>query len=263
MEQSIRRLCLITCGILFYAIIIILIIRHQIIDGNGIQVEIDDIEIVDNGPSINIPLLYWTTATTADINATIESTHDENIFATNYSMALVPKKKWTVNMWQSKCITGKLSLPIATVYVAQSDTLNCDRFFTCSQLVCDLQKDDMFPYGDIQYNFVITGQGSIFEGLSWGCKVHNRTIANNTILVLLTGQYVVSGDHVNDKQYRSLELFLQYNVMAKTLSSTYWLAPVCCIVPGNNPNKLLYWHLAANFPRFYYLCYNSKQCRNA
>lgn len=268
---GVKMYCLLTCVSLFYGVIVILIIRHQIIDGNGIPDVInDDYQLVrDNGPGIDISELYWTTTsnTSSDVtiegvNATTESAYKHSL-TVNYSQVLVPKKQWTGGVWNPKCRTTPIKTPATTVYIAQSQTSNCGRYITCAKFVADQLRHDISLYSDIQYNFVITGQGSIFEGLAWGCKVHNDTVDADEILVLLTGDSNFAKEYVNDKQYESLLLFLGYSVATRKLASDYWLKPVCCIVPGGgNPGKRLYWHLTVNFIRFYYRCTNIIQCKH-
>lgn len=267
-----KRYYLLSIVVIFYAIVIILIIRHQIIVGNREPEADDDSYIIDNGPDIYLPVLIWsvtdttittkaTNTTSAGVDTTTGIYYDRDIDQ-NYSRAFVHKKTWSVSKWDAKCLTVPLTLPVTTVYVAESQTRNCRRYLDCLTFVSALQDHDSTPYGDIQYNFVVTGQGSIFEGLSWDCKVHNKTVGTDAILVLLTGYSKVDDYYVSSEQYESLRLFLRYNVMMRKLSPTYTLKPVCCIVRGNNPGKNLYWGLWIGVDHFYYHCNNPQNCTN-
>ena len=63
-------------------------------------------------------------------------------------------------------------------------------------------------YADIQYHFLIGGDGSILEGLSWNCSQHYHAVPDRcSIVVALSGHtykritYFDVDFEVNTKQY--------------------------------------------------------------
>ncbi|XP_034937433.1 peptidoglycan-recognition protein SC2-like [Chelonus insularis] len=53
------------------------------------------------------------------------------------------------------------------VIVHESGGPNCGNFADCCKCVKDLQQKDITSKGDIRYNFLIGGDGAIYEGRGW------------------------------------------------------------------------------------------------
>lgn len=115
----------------------------------------------------------------------------------------------------------------------------------------------MFNHSNVQYNFVIEGDGTIFEGLSWNCSLNSDTRVTDTssILVAFTGDSEYRGKfglleyEITGKQYAALKLFTVSNVINRNLSPSYQLIPHCCIHHGRFPGKWVYSNLT-RFEKF-------------
>ena len=114
-------------------------------------------------------------------------------------------------------------------------------------------------YRDINYNFIITGDGRIYEGRSWTCKVEDTRIepASKTIYVALTGN---PADEVTNQQINSLQDLLAYGNDNYYLKSNYKVKPYCCVVPSDNPDKHVF-ELMKNVTKFYSNCNNTPNCK--
>ncbi|CAH1169624.1 unnamed protein product [Phaedon cochleariae] len=81
----------------------------------------------------------------------------------NYS--IYSKKQWGGAEPKS---VRPLPLPIGLVIISHSVTSACDNFDSCSRIVRGIQKDHFdINLSDVCYNFLIGGDGSIFEGRGW------------------------------------------------------------------------------------------------
>lgn len=185
--------------------------------------------------------------------ASIEATTEVFQPAKKYSDVLIPKGNWSLEMTTGDCKTS-LKLPVTKVIVRETVTDNCNNYSDCEQLVLNIQHKEMERYTrDIQSNFLITGDGLIFEGLSWKCKVEDENTQSTAIWISLTGNslnFLYLKNYINHRQYDSLKLFLTENQINGNLSPSYELIPYCCINSGFNPDKTVYIDLMV-FENFY------------
>lgn len=159
-----------------------------------------------------------------------------------YSDILVKKSNWSTGHVNASCRT-RLELPITKIYVSETNKANCIK---CRSTVLDMQTYDTTWKRDIQYNFVIGGDGLIFEGLSWSCKVDNEATDSTSIWVAMTGKSydpATTRELVNSAQYTSLRLLITANLINNNVAWDYQLLPRCCILYGRNPGKLVYDNL--------------------
>lgn len=181
-----------------------------------------------------------------------------------YADVLVSNGNWSSVVNTSVCKT-LLEPPVTKIYVRETQTKNCHNYFRCKGLVLDIQRHEILYYGDdIQSNFVITGDGLIFEGLSWRCKVHHWRTENSAIWISLTGNskdWEGYKNYINHKQYSSLKLFLTEHLVSGKLALSYHLIPFCCIISGSNPGEAVFNNLT-QFETFYgEECLKTHQCR--
>ena len=100
---------------------------------------------------------------------------------------LIRKSNWSsAHIISADCPT--LQLPVTKVFIIETVTQNCKTNSWCRNIVLDIQKSDMLLWNYIQYNFVIAGDGSIFEAQSWNYTTcHYKGIDTKSLLVAMTG----------------------------------------------------------------------------
>ena len=103
----------------------------------------------------------------------------------NYFNVLRKRNDWTSIPADRNCLT-LLQLPINKIYISETSSENCHTLSHCKAELLNILERDKFIFDDIQYNFIIAGDGTIFEGLSWKCKVLHKWTDNNSIWVSLT-----------------------------------------------------------------------------
>lgn len=105
----------------------------------------------------------------------------------------------------------------------------------CSQMVRNLQKADMRTDGldDIRYNFLIGGDGSVFEGRGFnGLGQHTPNYNDNSLGIALIGRF----DKVapTEAQVLALRKLLQFGIAWEYLRSNYELFGYDQLVPGDD-----------------------------
>ena len=81
---------------------------------------------------------------------------------------------------------------------------------------------------DLQFNFLIGGDGKIYEGLSTVCPVGK--FGPKSIVVTLIGDSTKESSRINTRQYEALELLIDAGVAIGDIVAQYQLAPMCCAV---------------------------------
>ena len=170
---------------------------------------------------------------------------------------MISYRNWSSQVRYFYCV-NRVKLPVTKLYILETSTSNCFDYKGC-KVRMNLQWEwfQSLGYSDIQYNFLIGGDGSIFEGLSWNCSQHcYEGLDRSSIVVTLTGQtynrikYSDVNYEVTTEQYAALKLFIMANVINGNLSPSYQLIPYCCVVNTGNPGKWVFTNLTL-FEHFY------------
>ncbi|XP_074042825.1 peptidoglycan-recognition protein SC2 isoform X10 [Leptinotarsa decemlineata] len=110
-------------------------------------------------------------------------------------------------------ITG----PVHMVIIKHTAGGYCDNFVACSKIVSDLQSlSATNGWPDIYCNFLISGDGNIFEGRGWGVQPQER---NNTVDIVFIGNYVI--DEMNSLMIDAAKALLKDGVEKKYLDDDY------------------------------------------
>lgn len=192
-------------------------------------------------------------------------TADLNTKITNkYSDVLRQRNNWTSIPVAGSCSTP-LQLPINKIYISETATVNCHSYSNCEFELNNMLIRHKLLWDNIGYNFVIAGDGTIFEGLSWKCKVHNKRTDNRSIWVSMTGyshhdKIYMRDNKITEQQYNALHLLITANVIGGIISPSYHLLPYCCLLSGKNPGEEVFRRLN-DFEHFCgFLCVNREQC---
>lgn len=114
---------------------------------------------------------------------------------------------------------------MTTIWKVQP-TNSSDLFFqdACSQAVRNIQKSDLktASLDDIRYNFLIGGDGSVFEGRGFnGIGEHTPNYNNASLGIAMIGRFEETPP--TEQQVVSLRKLLQYGIAWEYLKSNYEL----------------------------------------
>ena len=125
-------------------------------------------EVVEATSSLQIDYEARNTARVSDTKtASTNANTKDSETVRRYSELLVPKSNWSLGDIKVPCAVP-LQLPVTKVYVEETKSKNCFGYGQCKDLLLDRQRSYYENSNtDIQSNFLIVEDGSIFEGLTW------------------------------------------------------------------------------------------------
>ncbi|KAJ3662571.1 hypothetical protein Zmor_006913 [Zophobas morio] len=130
---------------------------------------------------------------------------------------LTSRELWKAHVASSTM--PKLKLPVQRVLFLQTNSSSsCDGKSHCAKLVQELQCKHMneWKLPDIIYNFVITTDGTIFEGRGWNFQTDlSIGISDNAIAIGFLDNFRFNSSTI--KQIESLKLFLNTSVLDRKL----------------------------------------------
>uniref|UniRef100_A0A182N1R7 Peptidoglycan recognition protein family domain-containing protein n=1 Tax=Anopheles dirus TaxID=7168 RepID=A0A182N1R7_9DIPT len=134
-----------------------------------------------------------------------------------------------------------LKLPVNNVIIAHTATEGCTTQQACKALVQSMQRYHMNTnkYGDIGYNYLIGGDGSVYEGRGWS-KVGAHTKDYNTYSqgIAFIGNYETN-DHPTEAQMQQLETLLHNGTASGWLAGDYKLFGALQLKTTISPGKFL------------------------
>ena len=195
---------------------------------------------------------------TASSSTTARNIHSNPVnvdsIVTQYLKNLIERRRWDSRYTEQNCKTP-LKTPITSIYVSESLGSNCYSYLSCVEVITDKLTSDAKSGNDSHYNFILTGDGFIFEGSSWNCT----DVGNSTsIHVMLTGNSNSEYYKTSEIQFMQLDALITANVITGKISRAYAVGPICCAVPRQVPCKHLYQTLLG-FKRFI-PCLSVDQC---
>ncbi|KAJ8668491.1 hypothetical protein QAD02_010154 [Eretmocerus hayati] len=131
--------------------------------------------------------------------------------------------------------------PFDWVIISHTDTGSCFEQIECSLLMHRIQTMNMETKGweNIGYNFLIGGDGNIYEGLGWDREgLRTRGYHKKNLEIALIGDFESSEPTVD--QLESLKKFLKYGVQLKELDKEYKLVGERQLAITNSPGLRAY-----------------------
>nr|CAI5846144.1 unnamed protein product [Callosobruchus analis] len=132
------------------------------------------------------------------------------------SFYLVSRRYW--NAEPPSVDIPKLKLPIDRILLSQTNTTLCETDSDCERQVLNLQKKHkaILNRPDILYNFLIGGDGRIYEGRGWQNRTEWHNPDENILSIALLGNF---GDQPpKPSQIEALLAFLDLSVMKKRIT---------------------------------------------
>lgn len=140
----------------------------------------------------------------------------------NYSMLLRTRPEWFSIKPNVECQPLRIH-PAKFVIVAHTVTTNCYKEFNCQTVVKGIQAYDLKNnLCDITYNFVIGGDGNIYEGRGWG-KNGDHTYGFNcdSVGIAFLGNYNLQ--RLTRKMISAFKLLLEEGLKIGEIAEDYKL----------------------------------------
>lgn len=137
--------------------------------------------------------------------------------------------------------TDPLVHPTNFVIISHSVSPTCDSFRSCSNLVRGFQEWHFSEgFYDIGYNFVIGGDGDIYEGRGWDVRNFHHW---PSIGICFIGSF--NKDELNDRMISAAKLLIEQAFNTSKISTDYILVgqnqtdPRLPLSPGNNVYRII------------------------
>ncbi|GLV32803.1 Peptidoglycan recognition protein SC1a [Carabus blaptoides fortunei] len=150
---------------------------------------------------------------------------------------------------QWKCAPANKNLPalqkpIKYVIISHTAGRFCETFAVCSAIAQSVQKYHLPLFGDIKYNFLIGGDGNMYEGRGWDVQ---NTIRASSINVALMGNFIY--DRMTENIVTALNSLLTIGKQGGHLASDYKLVCHNQTVNTESPGTNAYRKIKT-FPHF-------------
>ncbi|XP_067644480.1 peptidoglycan-recognition protein LC isoform X2 [Eurosta solidaginis] len=157
----------------------------------------------------------------------------------NGSLLIISRDEWLA-MAEGEGVEI-LKLPVPRVIVAHTASGKCDTKKECDQRVRDVQAFHLLSneWGDIGYNFLVGGNGLVYEGRGWN-KVGAHTLGYNrdSICIAFIGTFIEELPTEND--LKAAQLLIEEGVKLGILAKDYRLYGMRQLSATESPGKALY-----------------------
>ncbi|KFB50845.1 peptidoglycan recognition protein long class isoform B [Anopheles sinensis] len=163
---------------------------------------------------------------------------EDDLFSEPRPLRLVTRQEWLAQPPREDL--AELKLPVSNVIIAHTATESCTTQQACITRVKSIQNYHMatLKYSDIGYNFLIGGDGAVYEGRGW-LKVGAHTRDYNFISygIAFIGNFEV--DQPTDSQMEQLDALLHNCTARSSLASNYQLYGASQLRQTVSPGKFL------------------------
>nr|CAD7568195.1 unnamed protein product [Timema californicum] len=142
----------------------------------------------------------------------------------------VSREKWQANQPSSQWITFNATQ--TCVIISDTATRPCTDLSDCTTLVKEIQESHMkdYNYSDIDYSFLVGGDGRIYEGWGWENRgTHTKSCCFNCLEVAFIGSYLNEGDRqeVTKEQLKYFQKLLEIGVALSSLTRDFKILAQC------------------------------------
>ncbi|KAE8573356.1 Putative peptidoglycan-recognition protein [Halyomorpha halys] len=140
----------------------------------------------------------------------------------NFSLNLRSKEQWSLSKKKIDCLDLKIH-PAKYVVLSHTVTPMCKHPISCQTTLINIQSDHIRKaYCDIGYNFLIGGDGYIYEGLGWGkYGAHTYGFNCDSIGIAFIGNFNV--DHPTKRMIELFNQIIEEGLRLNQLTSDYKL----------------------------------------
>ncbi|KAJ9573840.1 hypothetical protein L9F63_008764, partial [Diploptera punctata] len=151
---------------------------------------------------------------------------------------LYSRDSWRANPAK---FTVPLEHPVPIVVISANEGDSCTDYITCSQEMRDTQQDDMYyrPKGgqpDIVYNFMIGGDGNVYEGRGWDVQSYHEG-ADKVLGISFIGDYNPDKQTLNEQQIDAAQQLIKYGVEVGKIDENYQLVGHNQVHNTNSPGR--------------------------
>lgn len=152
---------------------------------------------------------------------------------------IVPRLNWSGQKVNDKCTD--LHMPVKLIVISHTESTNCSTYFECVQQCLQVLKKHTINHGliDIGYNFLIGGDGSIYEGRGF-YKEGNHTMNFNNISfgIAFIGNF--EKDKAPKKQIESAQYLINISVEMELVTRNHKVNGALQLMPTTSPGKKLF-----------------------
>ncbi|EDS27550.1 peptidoglycan recognition protein-lc [Culex quinquefasciatus] len=158
------------------------------------------------------------------------------------ALRIVTRNEWLAQPPRERL--DDLKLPVNKVIISHTTTEECNTQSACLYRVRFIQNHHIGAenYGDIGYNFLIGGDGNVYEGRGWlkvGAFVRGQN--SKSIGITFIGDY--RQEAPSQVQMEMMDALLASGIKSGHLTQDYRLYGSCQFMPTESPGRLLYAEL--------------------
>jgi len=132
---------------------------------------------------------------------------------------IVPRSQWS----QRRSTLRSISTPVPHVFIHHTESAGCTNRQSCVRMLRSFQALHVGKgWGEIGYNFLIGGDGVIYEGRGWGKGgAHTRGYNSNAIAISFIGSFKTRAPSA--AMVRAAQALIQCGVSRRQIQSGYGL----------------------------------------
>ncbi|GFW95058.1 peptidoglycan-recognition protein 2 [Trichonephila clavipes] len=139
-----------------------------------------------------------------------------------------------------------LAVPVRHVFVHHTDGVTCSNQDTCSKVVRQIQNDHQKrkKYADIGYNFLVGGDGQIYEGRGWkAVGAHTQGYNSKSLGISFMGNFdkIEPSASMLNAMKNLIDCGMQKKFISATLQIHGHRDAKCTICPGTAFDEALFW----------------------
>ncbi|XP_037906725.1 peptidoglycan-recognition protein LC isoform X2 [Hermetia illucens] len=154
-------------------------------------------------------------------------------------LRMVSRAEWVAQ--PPRNTLNDLELPARRVIIAHTATEGCLSQGSCTFHVRYIQTFHMESrqWDDISYNFLVGGDGAVYEGRGWDKEgAHTKGFNKNSICIAFIGTFI--NQVPPDRQLNAAKLLIEEGVRLNKISKDYKLFGHRQLIPSESPGEKLY-----------------------
>ncbi|XP_069675201.1 peptidoglycan-recognition protein SB2-like isoform X2 [Periplaneta americana] len=129
--------------------------------------------------------------------------------------------------------------PATLVVIIHTDSTPCDTLDTCSEAVREIQRAHLKKYSDIAFNFLVGGDGRVYEGRGWDLQgAFARSFNNVSLGVAFIGKF--SNVAPPNQQLEEAQALIDVSLKNNKLPSDYKLVGHRQVTDTDSPGDALF-----------------------
>ncbi|XP_018331133.1 peptidoglycan recognition protein-like [Agrilus planipennis] len=153
------------------------------------------------------------------------------------ALQIVPREQWNAAFPKDVI---KLIGPVDIIIICHTATQNCNTSTACEKLIKSMQRYHMEEqrWWDIGYNFIVGGDGKVYEGRGWtGVGSHTFGYNRKSLGIAITGDFKTKIPY--KAQIKACKELIKMGVMLGYIDKNYKLFGASQLVSTLSPGKAL------------------------